>query len=1114
MGPYPCGSLGPCLAISHISSTKVNAAGGSADALTLSGTLGAMDGSDTFRGIYLNYTNADHTGASNEVIGMEIAGITGDAQAKETAMKVGDGWDVGLDLGNNSIKTGATILDSTKLSYLDGVTSNIQTQLDGKSSNALVDGHIFIGSALGVATDKALSGDATINNAGSLTIANDAITAVKIKNGEVSASKLGTDIGNANIDAAAGIAYSKLNLSNGIVAGDLADGAVTSAKIGTDIANTNIANNAGIAYSKLNLTGSIVNADVSGGAAIDFSKLAGSSASLAGALTDETGSGAAVFGTSPTFTTGITDPVVTGGTGAASTLTLQSTSGAGGAGADIIFKTGNNGATEDMRILNSGNVGIGDSNPASLFTVGSGKFQVDGNGNIIALNNVTTSFPSSNSAGVLSNNGSGTLSWGSVAGGLGVGDITSSLILNGTILDEDINAGAAITSTKVSLADGKVLVGNVSNQAAAVSMSGDATILNDGTLTIANDAITAVKIKNGEVSAAKIGTDIGNANIDTNAAIAGTKISPSFGTQAISSTKVNAAGGSTNALTLSGTLGAMDGSDTFRGIYLNYTNADHTGVSNEVIGIEIAGITGDADATESAIKIGSGWDNAINLNGTGISSAELARLAGKDAPLIDTNDSPTLTGAWNFAGATLLLPNGTSLPGTCTVGEHFMKNNAASGQMLYLCEATNSWVVQGGGGGSGDITAVGSMASGDAFADASADGQWLGLGSGAGRIAFDANGLGTDRVNILDADVGVGTTAPAYPLDVVGSGITINAKTSAGTSGAYIGFDHTSEGSGRSYVLGSTGSGDDSGVGNFQLYDATASATRLTVNSSGYVGIGDSSPAALLTVGSGDKFQVDGNGDIVKLNNVTTAFPSSNSAGVLSNNGSGTLTWSSKTSIAANAYESVTPSLSSSSGWTSTNGLGAASVNTGVATIDLSSTNVDINAAGNRPHVTRAYSTDFTAQPINPTAAEVVARLASYSGTTTTGAALVIYTTWMSDSIGIYAGYVASGNLSLQFWNGCCQIGSTVTTVLPADGTGYLRLRVFANTVEAFYGTGTSSTYPSTWTLVAIAASTVWFTPVTAVNYGVGIVSVGGTPTVNASFDRIYVRSLLPPAPQ
>ena len=66
-----------------------------------------------------------------------------------------------------------------------------------------------------------------------------------------------------------------------------------------------------------------------------------------------------------TASTSTTSPIIIGGTGTTSTLSLRSTSGVGAAGADIIFQTGNNGATETMRILNSGFVGIGTPTPVA-----------------------------------------------------------------------------------------------------------------------------------------------------------------------------------------------------------------------------------------------------------------------------------------------------------------------------------------------------------------------------------------------------------------------------------------------------------------------------------------------------------------------------------------------------------------------------------------------------------------------------------------------------------------------------------------------------------------------------------------------------------------------------
>jgi len=123
-----------------------------------------------------------------------------------------------------------------------------------------------------------------------------------------------------------------------------------------------------------NCTGLPVATGISGlGANVATFLATPSSANLAAAVTGETGTGALVFGTSPTIatptiTTSATVPLVIGGTGAASTLTLRSTSGVGTTGADIIFQTGNNGATEAMRI-SSGFIGMGTPSPNSKLHV-------------------------------------------------------------------------------------------------------------------------------------------------------------------------------------------------------------------------------------------------------------------------------------------------------------------------------------------------------------------------------------------------------------------------------------------------------------------------------------------------------------------------------------------------------------------------------------------------------------------------------------------------------------------------------------------------------------------------------------------------------------------------
>ena len=89
-------------------------------------------------------------------------------------------------------------------------------------------------------------------------------------------------------------------------------------------------------------------------------------------------------------------------------------------------------------------------------------------------------------------------------------------------------------------------------------------------------------------------------------------------------------------------------------------------------------------------------------------------------------------------------------------------------------------------------------------------------------------------------------------------------------------------------------------------YGIYATASGASTNWAGYfhagnvymggnLGIGDASPVSALTVGSGDRFQVNSSGNIVKINNVTYSWPAAQGAAntFLQNNGSGTLSWAS-----------------------------------------------------------------------------------------------------------------------------------------------------------------------------------------------------------------------------
>lgn len=120
---------------------------------------------------------------------------------------------------------------------------------------------------------------------------------------------------NADIDAAAAIAYSKLNLAGSIVNADISNSAAiaySKLNLSTSIVNADISASAAIAYSKLNLTGLIVDADIGASAAIALSKLAAVTASRA-LVSDASGfvSASSVTATELGYLSGVTSAVQT-----------------------------------------------------------------------------------------------------------------------------------------------------------------------------------------------------------------------------------------------------------------------------------------------------------------------------------------------------------------------------------------------------------------------------------------------------------------------------------------------------------------------------------------------------------------------------------------------------------------------------------------------------------------------------------------------------------------------------------------------------------------------------------------------------------------------------------
>lgn len=118
------------------------------------------------------------------------------------------------------------------------------------------------------------------------------------------------------------------------------------------------------------------------------------------------------------------------------------------------------------------------------------------------------------------------------------------------------------------------------------------------------------------------------------------------------------------------------------------------------------------------------------------------------------------------------------------------------------------------------------------------------IGSESNKLLFVANGSQRAQID-SSGRLGLGTSSPSVLLDVYGTGSVLGKFVRNNTGGASGGV--TIGNNDRTYTLFG-----DSSI--FQLYDNTAAATRVAVDTSGRVGIGNSSPGSYtfnqLVVGS------------------------------------------------------------------------------------------------------------------------------------------------------------------------------------------------------------------------------------------------------------------------
>jgi hypothetical protein len=193
------------------------------------------------------------------------------------------------------------------------------------------------------------------------------------------------------------------------------------------------------------------------------------------------------------------------------------------------------------------------------------------------------------------------------------------------------------------------------------------------------------------------------------------------------------------------------------------------------------------------------------------------------------------------------------------------------------------------------------------------------IGAGYFNNAAPTNGL------IVQGYVGIGTTSPTQPLEIVTSGNN-GMRVVGSTSNQFATFEAVNDANHYFFatVSGTAFSAAYLDANQALLYtDApgglrlttestvpmrfdTNSTERMRIDGNGKLGIGTTSPGQLLDVAN--KFQVDSNGNILKINNIATSFPSSQGAvnAVLTNDGSGNLTWASPSGTPLTSVVTIT----------------------------------------------------------------------------------------------------------------------------------------------------------------------------------------------------------------
>ena len=196
------------------------------------------------------------------------------------------------------------------------------------------------------------------------------------------------------------------------------------------------------------------------------------------------------------------------------------------------------------------------------------------------------------------------------------GTVTSTMLLNGTILDADINASAAIAYSKLAtLTSGNIVLGSSANVATSTAVTGDVTISNTGVTAIASGVIVDADIN---ASAAIVDTKL--ATIATAGKVSNSSTTATDANTASAIVARDASGNFTAGTITASLTGTASGNLVSGGALGTPTS----GTLTNCTGLPIGGLTASTSTAlgVGSIELGNASDTTLSRSAAGVLAVE------------------------------------------------------------------------------------------------------------------------------------------------------------------------------------------------------------------------------------------------------------------------------------------------------------------------------------------------------------------------------------------------------------------------------------------------------------------------------------------------------------